>query len=95
MTKLTNKEKIKRLKKLLWLNFRYNFLSSITYGLCGLYQRLYNTPSYGLLDEIPELYEFRFYKYIKEGYWWPDSRVVGWWYRHWAIVRTIWKLRKL
>ena len=94
MTKLTKKGKIKRLRKLLWFNFRYNFMSGITYGLCGLYQKLYNIPSYGLFDELPELYEFRTRGSNVESYWWPRGRVIGWWCRHWAIVRTIWKLKK-
>lgn len=96
MLKLTNKGKIKRLKKLLWLNFTYNFLSKCTYGLCGLYQRQYNLPnSYRLFDDIPELYEIRSRNACIESYWWPDGVIGGWWYRHWAIVRTIWKLKRL
>jgi hypothetical protein len=97
MLKLTNKGKIKRLKKLLWLNFNYNFTSKCTYGLCGLYQRQYNLlDSCRLFDDIPELYEFKYYRGNRiYGYWWPDDRFIGWWYRHWAIVRAIWKLKRL
>lgn len=96
MTKLTNKGKIKRLRKLLWFNFRYNFMSRHTYGLCGIYEDHYNRSSiHNLLYEIPELYEFRHKDSYEFGFWWSRGRVVGWWYRHWAIVRTIWKLRKL
>ena len=94
MTKLTNKEKIKKLRKLLWFNFRYNFMNRNIRGLCGLYKKLYNIPSYGLFDEIPELYEFRTRGSNVDYYWWPRGRIVGWWYRHWAIIRTISKLKR-
>jgi hypothetical protein len=100
MTKLTNKGKIKRLRKLLWLNFKYNFMSRITYGLCGLYREQYNSKQYNvfnhtLFNELPELYEFKIRNSSATGgYWWPRGRVIGWWCRHWAIIRTIWKLKK-
>jgi hypothetical protein len=96
MLKLTNKGKIKRLRKLLWLNFNYNFMSKCTYGLCGLYQTQYDLlDSYRLFEDIPELYEFRCRKHSNiYGYWWPEDRFISWFYRHVAIVRTIWKLKR-
>jgi hypothetical protein len=110
MLKLTNKGKIKRLKKLLWLNFKENFFESIfgtrTYitGLCHLYKSIDHREKHrelfdhvNLNEEIPEIMDFANKKYRLDGrgYWWQYRGFGAWWQRHVAIVRTIWKLKRL
>jgi len=109
MLKLTNKGKIKRLRKLMLLNFKRNFHHSIfdtrnyVFGLCRLYRSIDNRAGHeGLFDpvslneEIPEILDFVNKQYMLDGqgYWWPHRGFRAWWERHVAIVRTIWKLKK-
>jgi hypothetical protein len=97
MTTFNKEEKIKRLKTLLYLNFKHNFLRSFhnkySPGLCFLYQRHYTLEVAVLYDDVPELIEFAYFK-DSTGYWWPSNQfVLNWWYRHRAISRTIIKLK--
>ena len=50
---LSKEEKIAVLKKLMRLNFKRNFMSSPTLGLCGQYRELGYTGR--LSEDIPEL----------------------------------------
>jgi hypothetical protein len=107
MLNLTKKEKIKRLRKLMWLNFKENFFESIfvrrcyIIGLCQLYRKSCYDESFHINElklEIPEILEFvniKYTSYSMSGHWFPVEGFQSWWSRHWAIVRTIWKLKKL
>jgi hypothetical protein len=114
MLKLTNKEKIKKLRKLMWLNFKNNFFYRLigdrvyVTGLCQLYKCLDLSGEINisllneyidLKEEIPEIIEFVNRKYILHdslmyGYWFSTKGINAFSERHWAIVRTIWKLKK-
>lgn len=97
---MTKEEKIDILKKMLWLNFKENFNNTgLSYGLCNLFQRASDYSHWSLLDDIPELFEYRYRKHLPYdqpgGYWWPyRGRFIPWWERHKAIWKTIKHLKK-
>lgn len=91
---MTKKEKIKILKKMLWLNFTENFgRKGMCIGLCTIYEYATDFKHHKMRDQLPELVENR--TIHTSVYWWPcRGRFIAWWERHKAILKTIKKLKK-
>lgn len=90
---MTKEEKLVVLKKLMKINFKRNFMSSYTLGLCGQYRELGYT---GRLNvDIPELVPPLKSVFNVNWFWWePNGVILPWWKRHMAIYKTIKKLKR-
>ena len=90
---MTKKEKIDILWKMMWLNFKYNFMSNgICKGLCFIYGYATDFRLHHLKEDIPELFKR---KHIIHAYWWSYRGIFyPWWHRHIAICKTIIQLKK-
>lgn len=96
---MTKQEKIDILKKMMKLNFRYNFLWGTTnhsvIGLCYCFEKVVNFKLKRLEHHIPEIFQHRKKHVVDGGYWWShEGRLIPWWERHKAIWKTIRQLKK-
>lgn len=92
---MTKEEKIILLKKMLKMNFKYNFFKNNCYGLCIIWDRVAPEGSLPLRFEIPEIVpKFNDPSDIHY-YWWDHTGFFKpWWERHKAIRKTIKHLKK-
>ena len=90
---MTKEEKIVVLRKMIKINFKRNFLSEETTGLCKIFEVLGYE---GQLNEvIPELVPTFEREDDLYWFWWEThGRIIPWWQRHKAIYRTINKLEQ-
>lgn len=91
---MTKQEKIDILKKMMWMNFQWNFCKQgLRAGLCFMFEDAINFKDLYLSRSIPEILIYKKGSY--EGYWWPtEGQFIPWWYRHVAIWKTIRQLKK-
>lgn len=89
---MNSDEKIKILKKLLFLNLKKNLFSSRTIGLCHFYSTIAywsDFESNSLALDIPEITQFIGTESLY-GYWWKSNSLIkSWWLRDRAIRKTI------
>ena len=92
---MTKEEKIILLKKMLKLNFKYNFFNTSCYGLCSIWDHVAPEGTEALRFTLPEIVpKFNDPSDIHY-YWWEHTGFFKpWWKRHKAIWKTIKHLKK-